>query len=101
MRERGLGKIIPASDLFGAAAAYNEHRTELLELVNIFQWLTIMQASLALFAKDKCWLVIRNNDENEFLSSNEIALLLNLHSKCLYTPKLCYYNHWIRVSSYV
>ncbi len=39
------GKINPASDIFGALAVCDLHRTEVLELVNILQELT----------RDECW----------------------------------------------
>ncbi len=49
-----MGKIIPASDLFGALAVVDEHRIEVLELVNIPQWLFIMQDGLVLSTRYEC-----------------------------------------------
>ncbi len=50
----GTGKVYPDSNLFGALAVCDEHRIEVLEVVNIFQWLTIKQSSLAQVTKDEC-----------------------------------------------
>ncbi len=42
-RECGTSKINPASDLLGVLAVCHEHRIEVLEFVNILQWLTMKQ----------------------------------------------------------
>ncbi len=48
-----MSKINPASDLIGAQAVCYEHRTEVLELVNNLQRLTIKQDGLALHTRDE------------------------------------------------
>ncbi len=49
-----MGKINLASDLVGALAAYDENKTEVFELTNIFQVLTARQDGLALHTREKC-----------------------------------------------
>ncbi len=49
-----MGKINTVSDLFGALAVCDKNRTEVFELVNVFQWLTIKQDALALLTGNEC-----------------------------------------------
>ncbi len=49
-----MGEVNTAYDLRGALAVYDEHRTKVLELVNIHQRLTIKHGGLALLTKDEC-----------------------------------------------
>ncbi len=53
-RECGTGKIDPGSDLLSVLAASNENKTDVLELVNILQWLIIKQDILELIIRDGC-----------------------------------------------
>ncbi len=51
-RECGTSKINPASDLLGALAVCDEHRAEVVELVNTLQRLSIKHDGLALLTRD-------------------------------------------------